>query len=109
MPFRPRDCKQWRPTAGLAGQTRREIAELRKRNLWQTVGLQSGTAGSGHDEMALSALGKAQFSADLRHFFDDFLRVFPRFHLCMPKKDPNATFETQLRERRAWTERWDGR
>ena len=77
MWFRAPAREKWRPTAELAGQTTHEAAGIRQRKVWETGVLQSSAVGSEHGEMALWALEKAPFSAILRHFFDDFLRVFP--------------------------------
>jgi hypothetical protein len=68
----------WRPNPDPAGQTPRETAGLRNRKVWSAGVLRSSAAASEHSEMALSALEKAPFSAVLRHFFDDFPRVFLR-------------------------------
>jgi hypothetical protein len=62
----------------LARQTPREAAAPGQLKVWQTGVLQSSAVGPEHSEMALWALEKAPFSAIFRHFFDGFLRVFPR-------------------------------
>jgi hypothetical protein len=60
----------------LARQTQRAAARLHERKVWRAGVLQSGTVGSEHGKMALSALEKAPFCAIFRHFFVDFPRVF---------------------------------
>ena len=70
--------EKWRSTANSWGRRRLNTTGLHRRKVWRTGGLQSSTNGSGQSKMALETLGKAPIGAISQHFFDDFLRVFPR-------------------------------